>query len=322
MYFSSSSSLFANQPGIHGICSVEYYVTTKSNGHLLIRKNPVLSTCRPNQCAIHSHRSNVPEKKCFDGESEKNVIVGNEAMYDLVARDVKQTNQSKGFADDYYLNHIYVEGNTMLQTFESTGETQLIVSKLTITFMESNEIVTPLDVHTNMASKEFDLIVEEHSIGDVTGERQTFESDELVRTAIELLGSLADSLESEHIRFDEPYEHRVVEVIQYFSRCDFESLKSLYDSIVVGTSYRQETMRNLFYDIIPRTGTRASTLLTRDLIVENLCKPTTAVQLLIALPFHITEMSSDLVSDCEPLMRLGKTQFKYELRRAKMKFKK
>lgn len=221
----------------------------------MIRKNPVLSTCHPNRCAIHSHRSNVLEKKCFDGESEKNVIVGNEAMYDLVPRKDKQSNHSTDF-DGYYLHRAYVEGNTMLQTFESTGETQLVVSKLTITCTESNEIVTPIDVHTNMASEKSNLTVEEHSISDVTGGRQTFESSELVRNAIELLGSLADSLEDGHIRFDEPYEHRVVEVIRYFSRCDFESLKSLYQSINVGTSYRQETMRNLFYDIIPRTGTR------------------------------------------------------------------
>lgn len=124
-----------------------------------------------------------------------------------------------------------------------------------------------------------------------------------------ILGSLADSLENRQIHFDEPYENRVVEIIRYFSRCDIESLKILYKSINVGTSYRQETMRNLFYDIIPRTGTRASVLLTRDLITENLCKPTTAIQLLISLPFHITEMSADLVLDCEPLMWLSKSSF-------------
>lgn len=284
---------------------MEYYVTTKSNGHLSIRKTPVLDTCLPHSCGIHSHRSNVPETKCFEGESEKNIIVSNEAMYDIAPRDVKVSNVSTDF-ENYYLHRAYVEGNTMLQTFESTGETQLVVSKLTLTFTASNEIVNEIDVHENMALEKSNLIIEEHSISEVTGERQPLDTSELVHVATELLGSLADSLENGNIRFDEPYEHRVVDVIHAFSRCDFESLKSLYQSINIGTSYRQETMRNLFYDIIPRTGTRASTLLSRDLIVENLCKPTTAAQLLITLPFHITEMSSELVSDCEPLMRLSK----------------
>lgn len=273
-----------------------------------IRKNPVMYTCVPHSCGIHSHRSNVPETKCFDGESEKNVIVGNEAMYDFAPHDVKQQFNSTKTFGNYQLQRAYVEGNTMLQTFESTGETQLVVSKLMLTFASSNEIVNAIDVQSNMAAEKSNLIIEEHSIRDVTGERQAFETGELVRAAVELLGSLADSLEDGHIRFDEPYEHRVVEIISYFSRCDVESLKSLYQSINVGSSYRQETMRNLFYDIIPRTGTRASVLLTRDLITENLCKPTTAIQLLISLPFHITEMSADLVSDCEPLMWLSKSK--------------
>lgn len=262
-------------------------------------------TCVPHSCGIHTHRSNVPETKCFDGESDKNVIVGNEAMYDFAPDDVQQPNSTNP-SKSYHLHRAYIEGNTMLQTFESTGETQLVVSKLTLTFASSKDIVNAIDVNGNMAVEKTNLIIEEHSIGDITGERQTIDSSELIRVAIELLGSLADSLENGQIRFDEPYEYRVVEIIRYFSRCNVESLKMLYKSINVGTSYRQETMRNLFYDIIPRTGTRASVLLTRDLITENLCKPTTAIQLLISLPFHITEMSADLVSDCEPLMWLSK----------------
>lgn len=193
----------------------------------------------------------------------------------------------------------------MIQTFESTGESQLVVSKLQLFHASSNDILNAIDVHSNMASPWKHLIIEEHPVSDVTGERQTYESNELIKMSINLLDSLADSLEDESINFDEPYEPRVAEVIRIFSRCSFESLKSLYQSINVGSSYRQETIRNLFYDIIPRTGTKASVMLTRDLIQENLCKPTTAVQLLIILPFHIFEMSSELVSECEPLSRLG-----------------
>lgn len=294
------------------MCAVEYYVSSKLNGHLSIRKNPVLYTCAPHTCGIHSHRSNLPETKCFDGESDKNVIVGNEAMYDFIPRERDNITTTTGtelnstnIFHNYELHHIYVEGNTMLQTFESTGETQLVISKLALTLTSSNDIVNAIDVRDNMAAEKSNLIIEEHSISDITGQRQTFKSAELVRVAMDLLGSLADSLESGHIDFDEPYEHRVVEVIKYFSRCDFASLKMLYQSINVGTAYRQETMRNLFFDIIPRTGTRASVLLTRDLITENLCKPTTAIQLLVSLPFHIIEMSAELVSECEPLMRLS-----------------
>lgn len=279
-------------------------MTAKSNGHLSIRKNPVLYTCTPHSCGIHSHRSNVPENKCYDSESEKNVIVGNEAMYDLAPIDPDKPWKSNNF-ENYYLHRVYVEGNTMLQTFESTGESQLLVSRLELIFSTSNAITNEIDVNNGMSSTISNLIVEEHPIGDITGGRQVFESAELIHKAIDLLDSLASNLEDRQVPFDEPYELRVAEVIRIFSRCDFESLKSLYQTMNVGTSYRQETMRNIFYDIIPRTGTKASIMLVRDLIVGNLCKPTTALQLLIILPFHIIEYSPDLVTECEPFMKLS-----------------
>lgn len=288
---------------------MEYYVTSKLNGHLTIRKTPVLYTCTPHVGGIHSHRSNVPESKCDDFEVENNVIISNEATYDLapISSDVKHINSSNENAfDNYYLHQVYVEGNTLLQTFESTGESQMIVSKLKLTYATSNDMNNELDVHTNMAITGTNLIIEEHPIDDITGERQTFESNELVHTAIDLLDALAKSLEKRNIKFDKPYEYRVAEVIKIFGRCSFESLKSLYQEINIGTSYRQETIRNLFFDIIPRAGTKAAVMLTRELVVQNLCKPTTAVQLLITLPFHITQYSPDLVAECEPLMRLGK----------------
>lgn len=273
---------------------------------MTIRKIPVLYTCVPHIGGIHSHRSNVPETKCNDTESENNVIVGNEALYYLTPITSENRNSSTENAfENYHLQQVYVEGNTLLQTFESTGESQMVVSKLKLTHSTSNDIVNALDVHTDMAPSESNLIIEEHSISDVTGERQTYQSSELIRTAIDLLNALAKRLERRVVQFDEPYEHRVAEVIRIFSRCDFESLKLLYQEINIGTSYVQETVRNLFYDIIPRTGTKASVMLTRDLVIQNLCKSTTAVQLLITLPFHITQISADLIAECEPLMWIG-----------------
>lgn len=296
------------QPGIHGDCSTEYYVTSTVNGSISIRKNPVLYTCVPNVCGIHSHRSNVLGAKCFDGESQKNVIVGNEAMYDLAPYEQPPATQPTAHDIDfgrYYLKRVYVEGNTMLQTFESTGESQLIVSKLRLAHTSTGDVVNAIEVNDDMSAAWTHLIVEEYPINDVTGERQKRDPNELIKRAIQLLDEIADSMEDGTIDFDVPYEYRVADVIRIFTQLNYESLESLYQSINVGSSYRQETIRSLFFDIIPRTGTKAAVMLTRDLIMKNLCKPTTAVQLLIILPFHITERSADLVAECEPLSRLG-----------------
>lgn len=264
-----------------------------------MRKTPELTTCTPHYGGIHSQRANVPVVSC-NQDYERTVVVGYEAIYDLSSR-LGQANNSKYL---YSLNEAQIDGNSLLQTFESTGESQYIVSKLTLKLMSENEIVNPIDVSTNMSISSSLLIIEEHG-SDYTGGRQPQESSSLVRESIDLLIALADSLEDTTLKLDEPYEGRVVEIIRLFGRFDLPSLQTLYREINIGTSYRQETVRNLFYDIIPRIGTKASVLLTRDLIVNLSCKPTTAIQLLVTLPFHISELSKELVKECEVLMALG-----------------
>lgn len=248
------------------------------------------------------HRRNVPEMRC-DADLEKNVIVGSEAIYDLAPL----TNSTTKF----YLNDCKIEGTTLLQTFESTGESQFIVSNLKLTHVSENEILNIIDVSSDICDDAVsighcDVQTEEHSNDDYTGGRQALNSNELIRMATDSLSVLADSLEDAELKFDEPYESRVVQVIRIVGRCDYASLKKMYEIVNTGTSYHQETVRNLFFEIIPRVGTKAAILLTRDLVVKNLCKPTTSILLLTTMPFHISEMSSELVSECEVLMSLGK----------------
>lgn len=290
------------QPGIHGVCSTEYYVAVKSESHLSVRKTPELNSCNPFKGGIHSYRKNVLDMQC-DENSEKNIIVGNEAIYDLAPKSVADVTQNQ---TEYYLNEAHIEGNTILQTFESTGESQYIISKLTLKHLSENEIVNQIDVMSNMSITAHRLDIEEHGNEDCTGGRQPIDPAELIRVAIERFSALADSLEDLTLKFSEPYESRVAEVIRIIGLCDYVSLNALYKEINIGTSYRQETIRNLFYDIIPRVGTKASVLLTRDLIVKDLCKPMTAVQLLVVLPFHVADLSLELVNECEVLMSLGK----------------
>lgn len=276
-------------------------MSSKSDGHLSIRKTPEFNTCTPHAGGIHLHRSNVPEIRC-DADLEKNVIVGSEAIYDLAP----QTNSTS----EYYLNECSIEGTTLLQTFESTGESQFVLSNLKLTYVSESEILNAIDVLSDICDDAVpighcDVQMEEHGNDDYTGGRQPLQSDELIRSATDLLSVLADSLEDADLKFDEPYESRVVEVIRYIGRCDYESLKKMYEIINTGTSYHQETVRNLFYEIIPRVGTYAAVLLTRDLVVKNLCKPMTSILLLTTMPFHISEFNTEMVNECEVLMSLG-----------------
>lgn len=199
-----------------------------------------------------------------------------------------------------------VKGMTMVQTFESTGEAQYISSELQLTFVDMNDdIANPLNVDTDMAAQDTTLELDDAG-HDVTGGRQLETAEQQIKVANTLFGVLADRLENTDLNFDRPYDSSVADIIQVMGRMDFQSLQRLYNEIDIGTSYRQETIQNVFHEIVPRIGTRPSVLLTRDLIMEDRVKPTTAIQLLISLPFHIAELSHELVMDCEILLSLSK----------------
>lgn len=156
-----------------------------------------------------------------------------------------------------------------------------------------------------MASETSNLELLPLELNDPTGGRNPQQQETLIAAASNLLDSLAEGLESSEFKFGEPYDSTVSDVIKLLSEMDYESLKKLYTEVVIGTSYRQETIRNIFHEIIPRIGTKASVLLTRDLVTEKEIKSTIAVQLLISMPFHIFELSYELVKECEVFLTLG-----------------
>lgn len=302
------------EPSIHGRCATEYYIARagQRNRTLSVKKTSELNSCTPFAGGIHYERSNVPVNPC-EFDYQKNVIVGNEATYELI--DVRDE------CGVFQLNSVRVTGLTMVQTFESTGEAQYISSELQLSFVSETSIVNAVDVHTEMTDGPDAVVLRGPSApplddqltmsvlgADVTGGRQTEPSEKLIKDATALFGALTDSLERSDLNFDEPYDNRVADIIQVMGQMDSNSLRRLYADIDIGTSYRQETIRNLFYEIIPRIGTRASVLLTRDVIVDNKVRPWTAIQLLISLPFHILELSQELVTDCEKLLKLSQNR--------------
>lgn len=193
----------------------------------------------------------------------------------------------------------------MVQTFESTGEAQYISSEIMLTFVGESDIVNALDIDTAMATKRASIEYADPG-HDITAGRQLETSDKLIKDANALFGALADNLEKTDLNFEVPYDSSVADIIHVMGQMDFDALERLYNEIDIGTSYRQETIQNVFHEIVPRIGTRASVLLTRNLIMKNSVKPTTAIQLLISLPFHIAELSHELVIECEVLLGLGK----------------
>jgi len=175
-----------------------------------------------------------------------------------------------------------------------------------LNFLKESRIDNPIDIETSMSSEYSDFKLKPMELNDPTGGRSPIKQEQLIEDASKMLNKLAESLENENFKHSEPYDSSVSDVIRILTEMDFESLKTLYTEVDIGTSYRQETIRNIFHEVIPRIGTKASVFLTRYLVVENEIKSTTAIELLMPMPFHIFELSHDLVKECEVFLTLGR----------------
>lgn len=171
-------------------------------------------------------------------------------------------------------------------------------------FLNETVIENNIDIETVMSAHHSSVKLLPIDLSDPTGGRHTQQQDQLVVKSFQLLDLLAERLQAT-LNFNDPYDPTVSELIKILTQMNLEALKKLYGEIDIGTSYRQETIRNILYEIIPRIGTRASVYLTRYLIVERQIKSSIAVQLLVTMPFHIFELSADLVKECEIFLTLS-----------------
>ncbi|XP_059612356.1 vitellogenin-2 [Phlebotomus argentipes] len=286
------SGLFTmNEGGLHGFCSTSYLVTNRTT-HWQVRKTVDLNSCSPHGKGIHHSRINVPNVPCLD-KTERKVVVSNEGSYEL------RPNKNSGV----FVSKATMKGVTLVNIFESTGSAQYINSELEVNFVK--ERMHPKEVSLDVDKLLLTSLEYVNHNKDPTAGRNTATDDHQIRQVVYLLNYLTDALDAAEVDFEDPIDSHVAETFRVIGFMEFEALEKLFKEIDIGTSYRQETIRNLFFEFVSRVGTRASVLLTRDLVVKKSVKPTTAVQLLMALPFHIDEMSQDLARECEILLSLG-----------------
>lgn len=290
---SPNGAYVSNEFGLYGLCQTEYYVVNKSDA-LLISKIYDMDRCTPYPGGIFEIRSNIPLNLCEEKQPLAHAITSRLGEYKL-----KKIDQSK-----YLLQSIQAETKSNVQATESYYP-QFIFTKITVDLesyeplLDSNKIkFEPTD---KLSLSGFTYVPPR----EATGGRSPRSSEEIVKTVTDSLIELANHLEDVQLNFDEPYMDTVSEIVRLIETMDYESLKKLYDQIDIGTSYIQETSRNIFLEILPRAGTASSVLLTKHLVMKEHVRPTTAVQLLISLPFFISELSADLIKECEEFLHVG-----------------
>ncbi|XP_032680145.1 uncharacterized protein LOC116848315 [Odontomachus brunneus] len=270
----------------YGKCNIDYIVSSEGENQRLIRKS-----LDPRMCTGHSNRywSNVPKVQCTD-EDQNPVLKSSERMYRLttdgLVHDIISVNASGG---------IYV------QPFQSMGEAHYHFVEQTM------ELFSVKDITNRIVMNNLQTTVLQHELPeeDLTQGRGTPDKNFVFESISRLLDRLSQRLENPGLDTEIPNLHNttISILLYYLGMLDRVDLGKAYSQIL-GTSYKEETIRNMFLEALPQVGSKESALFILDLIQANKVSDISAIQLLMQLPFHIRKPDVQLLVSLEPFLSL------------------
>ncbi|KAG5679635.1 hypothetical protein PVAND_009193 [Polypedilum vanderplanki] len=289
---SENGAFVSNEFGLSGLCPTEYFVVNLTDS-LYISKLYDIDRCSIPGGIFHI-RSNIPLNYCeIDKNKAVHAVTSRLGNYVLTKLPNSQ----------YLLKSIYAESKSNVLATESYYP-QFIFSKVNINFASQELLTDENQIKFNESEKmvlsDFTYVVPL----EATGGRNVKSSEQIIEKVIEMLKELAQYLQDKNLNFDDPYLESISEIFRLLETMNYESLKKLYDQLDIGTSYSQEMCKNIFLEILPRVGNSATILLTKYLVMETKVRSTIAVQLLTALPFFVSELSADLVKECEVFLHI------------------
>lgn len=125
-----------------------------------------------------------------------------------------------------------------------------------------------------------------------------------------LLNAVVADIDDNHLDVSVVDYHRELLFLYYeFFILNKESLDHLYSNFSAGTSYKQETKRNIFLELLPHVGSEVSVNFIKDLILKRDLKELLSIKILSMYPLYVKEYSEKLLDDMEVLLTLNN---KYE----------
>ncbi|XP_043280856.1 uncharacterized protein [Venturia canescens] len=280
----------------YGQCTIEYVVTHESDDEKLIRK-----FSDPRTCLGHPHWtwSNVPRTHC-PNDGENPVIKSSERLYKV-----------KSDGNDSTLIYLNATGGIYVQPFQSLGESQFTFTR------QSIELISVEEITQKIADPQFRDVALQHELpnDDITQGRSPIEKQVIFSSISKLLDRLSQRLENPGLDTDVNKLHNttISILLYYLEMLDQNDLKIAYNKIA-GTSYKEETIRNMFLETLPQVGTKHSALFILDLILKKEVSDITAMQLLTYLPFNIRKPNVELLTNMNVLLDLPKDRISLEVR--------
>lgn len=139
------------------------------------------------------------------------------------------------------------------------------------------------------------------------GRSITLEQETILKQFDKALTEVVTSLDEQNLEQDITKLHKqdIIQLYDYLFLLKFDSLMKLYADISIGTSYQQETKRNIFLELLPQVGTDDSVRFVKELIVKRELKDLISIKMLSVYPFYLKQYSTELLGEMEALLNLG-----------------
>ncbi|XP_057323031.1 uncharacterized protein LOC130666240 [Microplitis mediator] len=278
---------FHSQEDSHyGRCNIENIVTIESDNELWIRKY-----FDPRTCTGHPHWTwtNVPRMQCPTGD-ESPIIKSSERLYKV-----------KLDGNDTEITFINATGGIYVQPFKNMYESQFLFTR------QIFKLIDVTDFNGDLSNGKLRQVSLQHELpdNDLSQERFTHEKEHIFKSISILLDRLSQRLENPGLdtEINNLHNTTISILLYYFSKFDRIDLQTAYNNIS-GTSYKEETIRNMFLELVPQIGTRDSALFVMDLIQQKKVSDITAMQLLTQLPFHIRKPDVEFLDKMKTLIDL------------------
>ncbi|KAI4483442.1 hypothetical protein M0802_013384 [Mischocyttarus mexicanus] len=265
----------------------KYVISSENDDEKIIRKS-----LNPKTCLNHSFQfwTNVPRMECSLSEQDP-ILKSSERLY-----YVRYNNTVK---DILYIN---ATGGIYVQPFQSFGEAHFSFSKQNFQLIMVQDTVNFISLYNpHTVTLQHELPEE-----DLTQGRGAFDKDTIFKVIGNLLDQLSQRLETPGLdtETDNLHNTTISTLLYYLRILDVTDLEIVYNNIS-GTSYKEETIRNMFLETLPQIGSKESAFFIFNLIQRSEVSDITAIQLLTQLPFHIRKPDVELLISLKPLLSLS-----------------
>ncbi|XP_018330637.1 uncharacterized protein LOC108740701 [Agrilus planipennis] len=224
--------------------------------------------------------------------------------------DMHRTYYVKNTDGQRIVQTIHAFGRFESFPFSARSNTQMMFSNQTFNLEQMKPIEKPMEVENGHTDKTIGYTLytadeEYENMPDIFLGRRQMNVKSLLPTLYTMFEDVIKYLNRNQIIPEVPdvlhgqMINRIVRFMLYLKYADFEEV---YSTLIQKTSEHDKQMMEIFQQILPLVGTRASIIFTKDLIEKNKVKEYMAMEMLYKLPFNVKTPNVKILEDTKDMM--------------------